>query len=247
MKFRIYYRIHVYHAAEILCEKIQGLGYECELVTEIGSNEFIYILYCAFAVPVLPERYIVIQTEIRNTKWFDKHYENILKGALMIWDYTLANYDSRYRNKSTVVTPGFKKLEAKLKDIDCLFYGSINPRRVLKLETLPFKPMIIDDKYGPVMWDLISRAKIVINLHFYDKSPLETFRINEALAYGCHVISEPGKDMDKYYHSVYFAENPDEFGACALKCFSRPFDYELANLDNGNEVEEAIKQLKALV
>ena len=44
----------------------------------------------------------------------------------------------------------------------------------------------------------IQRAKVVLNIHFYDDALLETNKIFEALSFGTPVVSEIGSDQDEH-------------------------------------------------
>ncbi len=82
---------------------------------------------------------------------------------------------------------------APVKDIDVLFYGSINPRRkriIDGLQARGLEVVSLFDVYGAERDASIARAKVVLNLHFYDSAIFEVVRVSYLLANGICVLSE---------------------------------------------------------
>ena len=82
-------------------------------------------------------------------------------------------------------------------DIDVLFYGSINERRgriIERLRARGLKVVHLFGVYGAERDGLIDRAKVVINLHFYEAAIFEAARVSHLLARGCCVVSEGRPD-----------------------------------------------------
>lgn len=249
MKIKIYHRAHVLLAADILRGQLNKLGHEAELVGWCDpDDETLYIIYCIFCIEQLPRNYIVYQTEVPGSKWWNAGYYAALNNAKAIWDYAFENTKSySTRDKTQIVTPGIqlKKYQSDIPKSKIVFYGALNERRNALLTELhqDYSIEIIEGTYGNGMWDILYNTKIVLNFHHYPKAPLEVFRINEALSIGCHVISEPGAGMDRYTEQVYFASQPAEFRACINKASQRDFNYDLTPLDNFNEVKNAMEKL----
>jgi hypothetical protein len=97
--------------------------------------------------------------------------------SYQVWDYSLRNIDFLKKNgvqNLHYVPIGYSKslthppLNTQ-KDIDVLFYGYINDRRQYILDQIkPFaKVVATQGTYGAQLFELIARAKIVLNLHFY--------------------------------------------------------------------------------
>ena len=83
-------------------------------------------------------------------------------------------------------------------DIDVLFYGSLNERRAAVLDDLRAggaNVVHLFKVYGKERDDMIARAKIVLNMHFYDAAIFETTRVAYLLANGAFVVTE-GKEGD---------------------------------------------------
>ncbi|WP_298957696.1 glycosyltransferase family 2 protein [uncultured Methylobacterium sp.] len=79
------------------------------------------------------------------------------------------------------------------KDIDVLFYGSINERRAQVISGLRERGLSVTSVfgvYGPERDGLIARAKVVLNLHYYRASIFEAVRVSYLLANGACVVSE---------------------------------------------------------
>ena len=94
-------------------------------------------------------------------------------------------------HKSLEIVP-----RAQEKDIDVLFYGSINERRKELLENLSEKVKlhVVQGAFGEERDALIGRSKIVLNMHYYPTRILETVRISYLLNNGCFVITEDADD-----------------------------------------------------
>ena len=78
-------------------------------------------------------------------------------------------------------------------DIDVLFYGSLNDRRSSVLDTLisrGIKVVHAFDCYGEARDALIARAKIVLNVHYYESAIFESVRVSLLLANRVCVVTE---------------------------------------------------------
>ncbi len=84
-----------------------------------------------------------------------------------------------------------------VEDIDVLFYGSLNPRRRQIIEALTAAGIQVETVFGVYGQDrdqLIARAKIVLNIHFYETKLFEMVRVSYLLANRKFVISESGNE-----------------------------------------------------
>ncbi|WP_051955645.1 hypothetical protein [Beijerinckia mobilis] len=82
-------------------------------------------------------------------------------------------------------------------DIDILFYGSLNERRRLVLQALEDRGLTVVHLFGVYGQDrdaLIARAKIVLNLHFYDAKIFEIVRVFYLLTNRICIVSEGSTD-----------------------------------------------------
>jgi GT2 family glycosyltransferase/glycosyltransferase involved in cell wall biosynthesis len=131
-----------------------------------------------------------------------------LAGQCEIWDYSLRNieilHESGYSGVLHHVPIGTMPALARIssapqQDIDVLFYGSINARRATIIEALKIKGLVVRTVFGVYGADrdaLIARAKVVLNLHYYDTSIFEIVRVSylwinrKAVVSECHDATE---------------------------------------------------------
>lgn len=185
---------HTEFAARHLISQLAKLGRQAKLIDNIDPNDkSLYIIYNSHELHVLPKNWICMQTEIAQSHWFTPEYLTKVRKALAVWDYSEVNQNHYHHPKKAIVTPGYNAQPFKEKDIEWLFYGWIegSPRREKILNdyylsaSVPIK--VITTTVGPPMWDMLSRAKEVVNIHYYENSPLELYRIKESLSHGCKV------------------------------------------------------------
>lgn len=246
-RFKVYSPPHTKFAAIHLVEQIKKLGHYAVLTDFIGRNDpFIYILYNATTVKTLPRRYIVYQTEIHGTHFFNSRYAKIIKGAMAVWDYCSENLGSYSHSNVSIVTPGISQQHGVIRDIDFLFYGWMKGSRrrevIVKKLQKQVRLTVVTNKLCADIWEILKRTKTVINVHYYDHSPLEIFRINEALSFGCGVISEGYSE--RYSDSVTFRHYSEivEEAVIQKKKFAQK-TADLSKLDNLLEVQAAITKL----
>jgi len=115
-----------------------------------------------------------------------------------------------------------KKLNASEEgSIDVLFYGSPNSRRNIilgklktSLERRGYYITGVNGMFGKDLIDIISKSKVVLNVHFYENSIFENERVHSALRFPrVRVVSERATEkdetMDKVYEShphIYFCD-----------------------------------------
>src|SRR5262249_3762916 len=88
---------------------------------------------------------------------------------------------------------------ALIEDIDVLFYGAINQRRhaiLLGLQQAGLRVRAETRIRGQARDALISRAKVVLNLHFYPIAIFEIVRVSYLLANQKAVVGECGPHTD---------------------------------------------------
>jgi hypothetical protein len=237
--FKIFTPPHTLHAALILCDKLNGMGRPAKIVDKIDRRDpDTYIIYNAAAHNFinLPKKYVVIQTEIAGTHWFNPNYHKILSHAIAVWDYCAYNQQAYSHPKMSLVTPGFTEPGVYEKDIDYLFYGWINGSdrrsRILTDLQKELNINIVTDKVGREIWPILKRTKVVINIHYYDFSPVEMYRQNESLSFGCQFHSEP-KNISEFAEQL--TDDLIDFNS------NRPHS-DLMFLDNTREIELALNK-----
>lgn len=180
----------------------------------------LYLVICPQVFGCLPprEKRIVFQMEQTVTKrWFTKEYLNVLYNSIAVFDYSRRNIEY-LENKNPGVFNLFhvpiepaplgvldssfqKKIENNECQYEVVFYGDPkNSRRRKFLGELKkhFNLKIIEGIYGPALWGELKKAKLIINVHYYENALLETTRISECLSLGLKIISETASDQDQY-------------------------------------------------
>jgi hypothetical protein len=150
----------------------------------------------------LPPDTIVYNSEQigANSAWITPAYLDLLKRCV-VWDYSEENI-RRMENADIQGTkfvpigymPQLTRIPAAVaQDIDVLFYGSINERRRAVLEGLIKKGLRIEflvGVYREARDGYIARAKVVLNMHYYDANIFETVRVAYLLANEKAVVAE---------------------------------------------------------
>jgi cytochrome c2 len=203
---------HTEFAARHLVNQLARLGKPAQIIDHIDPNsKDLHIIYNSHELHVLPKRWICMQTEIAQSHWFNAEYLAKMRKALAVWDYSEINQQYYHHPRKAIVTPGYAPQPVREKNIDWIFYGWIEGsdrrEKILKHHylqnlhnTMLFSPItIITNTLGPTLWEILSRAKEVINIHYYDNSPPELYRIKESLSHGCKVYMH---DEDYYYEDI---------------------------------------------
>ena len=220
------------------------LGHSCERSVGLLAEGRTGIVFGAHLLPsgaVLPEDAILYNLEqiVEGSMWVTPSYLEMLRSH-RVWDYSSRNVAALEEAgvlEATHVPIGYAKLLARVpraeEDIDVLFYGVYNERRVAPLRRLAqrgWKVTWVNGVYGEERDRLIARARIVINLHFYSESRLEVARCFYLLANGRFVLSEESFDAWETglaggiafapYESIeeacaWYLEHPEERAAIA--------------------------------
>jgi hypothetical protein len=132
--------------------------------------------------------------------WFDADLITTFR-ACRVWDYSDGNTEVLEALGVMVeqvlpigYMPELTRLEhAGQPDIDVLFVGSMNARRRKVLDGLRaagLRTVALFGVYGAKRDSFIERAKVVLNVHFYDAKVLEMVRLSYLLSNRCVVLSE---------------------------------------------------------
>ena len=202
-------------------EKINVILGGNNLTTQIFSSEFPYI-------------YFQLEQLSDDEGWYSEKMLNLLSNAYDVWDYSKANIEflkTRGINAKLLPLGYHSALEIiplqHKKDIDILFYGSINQRRLDIINELSKNPdfecQAVYGVYGAQLYNLIARSKLILNIHFYNKSIFEAVRVSFLLNNQCFIISEnspvypyqnvelPMITYDKIIDTCYYyLKQPDE-------------------------------------
>jgi len=146
-----------------------------------------------------------------GSEWLTTDYLRLLKRH-PVWDYShynIAQLGKLGINNITHCPIGFsdelQRIEpAPDKDIDVLFYGSINARRLAILEALVKAGLQVETLfgvYGKQRDAVIARSRLVLNIHYYPAKIFEIVRISWLLANAVCVVSEDSP-LDSALESV---------------------------------------------
>ena len=155
----------------------------------------------------IPENTIIFNTEqIESiTENWKKKILNLARKNIIFWDYSQYNleYLSKTINiKGKLFQIGYQKELNRInhnidKNIDVLFYGSINTRReniINKLKDRKINVKTLFGVYGKERDDLIAKSKLILNMHMYDSKIFEIVRVFYLLSNSIPVLTEVGSD-----------------------------------------------------
>ena len=155
----------------------------------------------------IPENTIIFNTEqIESiTENWKKKILNLARKNIVFWDYSQYNLDylSKTINiKGKLFQIGYQKELNRInhnidKNIDVLFYGSINARRehiINKLKDRKINVKTLFGVYGKERDDLIAKSKLILNMHMYNSKIFEIVRVFYLLSNSIPVLTEVGSD-----------------------------------------------------
>jgi hypothetical protein len=197
--------------AELLTCSLETLGQDCAFRANALDPEAVnivlgYHLLSAPASESLPSRRLIFyQLEQLSERegWFTPEREALLRSAWAVWDYSQENVAflrdrgiRRVQHLPLGYHPRLERIRHRpeaQKDIDVLFYGSMNERRaavIAELGRRGLRAECLFGVYGDARDACIARARIVLNVHFYQARILEQVRLSYLLNNRCFVISE---------------------------------------------------------
>ena len=204
--------------AEGLRSGLRTLGHEAVLAVNTVDAAVTTILLGAHLLTEqeaasLPESVIVYNLEQLGGASLPAWYVGLAK-RVRIWDYSAANLavwrQEECREQPELVEIGFaadlrRIVPAPVQDIDVLFYGSVNERRMKvlrEIEASGLRLHIAFGVYGKERDALIAKAKVVLNLHAYPTEIFEVVRVSYLLANAKAVVSELSEDMGELAAAV---------------------------------------------
>ena len=195
--------------------------------------------------------YIIMNSEQINSQFFrNKYYIQLMKRNV-VFDYNTITSD--YLKKAHEVKClsfyffEFMKFNSETNDrpYDITFIGSKTEDRVKLMKDLEeeFNDLKFyvdfDWKHASPqsMTDVLQKSKVVLNLAYYTQSrPLESHRINKALACGCDVVSTLSDDHDANDFYKDYCYMTDDVKNTLYKYFNE-------ELDKKKKYEELVKEL----
>lgn len=214
---------HTMYVAYMLDDLLSDAGFQVSIITSppaMGYGKDVHLVVCPQMFSRLPKNRISFQMEQSTSpRWFTPSYLRTLRHSLAILDYSRTNigfigqqgiaYENLFYMPIMPIPNYLDFLAAKgmifdataEKTYEVLFYGDIhNKRRQLILDKLGqrFNVKIVGDLFGRELYECLRRARVVVNIHYYENALLETTRICECLSLGIPVVSESSLDRAEY-------------------------------------------------
>ncbi|VCU69455.1 Methyltransferase domain protein [Pigmentiphaga humi] len=206
---------HCHFVARLIQSALERAGLQAQIIHAMPSGGFedvLHFVICPQIFPKLPGTYVAFQMEQSvSSRWFKQDYLDILDHAYAIFDYSLTNIaflqskGMSYR-QIYYLPIGFDADMAPLEgqpsyEYDVLFYGDVNnDRRRQYLEQLGrhFKVKVVRELFGAPLYEEMAKAKVVVNIHYYEGALLETTRVYECLSQNKLVVSESSSDIAEH-------------------------------------------------
>ncbi len=137
-----------------------------------------------------------------NSPWLTDAYVALL-ARYPVWDYSERNIVELGRMGIMAqycgigYMPELTRIAPAPEDIDVLFVGSLNDRRIAVLQQLAAGGVNVEARfniYGSDRNSFIARSKIILNVHYYKSRVFEIVRVSYLLANRKCVVSETGSD-----------------------------------------------------
>ena len=210
-------------------------GIQCDILTEepVEYENIPYIIICPQNYKHFPEVYIAYQLEQTiSDRWLTDDYLEILRHAYIVFDYSLKNIEYFSDDRSIFSKLYYlpldicqKTAEESRKDwdseqtYDVLFYGADmaeHRQAFLKPISERFKIKVISEMFGEELYAEMRKAKLIVNIHYYENALLETTRLSEIMSV-CNalIISEHSNDPteeQRYEDLVDFVDIGDVDG-----------------------------------
>lgn len=154
----------------------------------------------------LPNNYVLVQLEQSiQSRWFDQRYLEQIKCAKAVLDYSFVNFKAlrQYNSNYYCFSIGYDHILDKPRsidkyDYDVIFLGQLNLRRdriINRLKKVGLNVKVLENSWGEARDNELRRAKVIINLHYYDLAILEIVRLSNLLSLGLVVVSEKSEDL----------------------------------------------------
>ncbi|HEY6897980.1 MAG TPA: hypothetical protein VI279_12015 [Rhodocyclaceae bacterium] len=202
--------------AETLCHGLQELGAQAQ-VSGAVAQPALNIVFGAHQLadwsPLAPETTVIFNLEQlgAGAEVVSQAYLDQMR-RYVVWDYSQRNID--WLRQSGInpaaewvplgYAPSLERVPAGVaQDIDVLFYGTVNERRGRILDGLRGRGLNVVSLHQAPQFkaDLdgyIARAKVVLNLHFYETHIFEIVRVSYLLTNRKAVVAEvnPNTEID---------------------------------------------------
>ena len=250
-----------------------------KIVFNIDKNKNnLFIILFPQKVKIFPKNYICYQLEQKDiSKWINYKYLLAILNSKLTWDYSISNinkFDETIKKKiklfkiplisyyyfkpdiyNKYITNNNDNIISNNEIYDVLFFGHMNERRhkiinyIIKKLNNKYKFRYITGLYGDALFEKILQSKIVLNIHYYEGSILETCRINEILSCNKLVISElpdiSDIDNKNYYNDliVYYENINDLIDKITFYLDNKEI-YDLKINNNKKFIDNTLEQYK---
>lgn len=204
---------HCYYLAQLMQDALASVGLSAAIIDKEpkgGFGKALHFVICPQMFKRLPPLYIAWQMEQSvSSRWFTPEYIATLERAWCVFDYSLRNIEFLQQqglsHKQLYYLPvGYRRpesLPAQQEEVDVLFYGDINNdrrRRYIARLQQHFSVKVVNNLFGEALYQEMAKARVVVNIHYYEGALLETTRLYECLSRQQIVVSEEGTDMDEH-------------------------------------------------
>ena len=205
---------HCIFVAELIKRNLEKAGFPAGIIFEApatGFEDSLHFVICPQIFTSLPGTYIAFQMEQSvSSRWFEESYLRTLENSYAIFDYSTLNVqflqDKGLSLKQVYYTPisyipDYATTAPVAKEYDILFYGDANNERRQKyLAALKskYKTKVISNIFGKTLYNEIAKAKLIVNIHYYEGALLETTRIYECLSKDALIVSESSSDIEEH-------------------------------------------------
>lgn len=191
--------------AVLIKNSLEDLGLSSEIVLNDLSRDKTNIILgyhlLTYSDSLNKYRYIPYQLEqlIAGGGVFTENLKRVLNGAEDIWDYSAENivllreHGISARHLPVGYHEKMEQIRHGERNIDVIFYGSVNPRRKRVLDELSAAGLSVKALFGVYKQErdgFISRSRIVLNIHHYSTKIFEAVRISYLLNNRCFIVSE---------------------------------------------------------
>jgi hypothetical protein len=206
--------------AHVLKFGLEDSGHEVVFANGFQKDRLNIVLgYHNFKGDRLPTgyNYIIYQLEAlsEQSQWCLSIINTLKSDSCIVWDFSQENIDLLARKgiKAILKPIGFHPnmhilKHRQRKDVDVLFYGSKNERRLKILRELDkkFRLKVLFGVYGEERNQWISRSKIVISIYFYESKLFDDVRISFLANNGVFSIIEdsPHRKYDDFLTYVSY-------------------------------------------
>ena len=201
----------------------------------------------------IPSNTIIFNTEqieSINEIWKRRILLLASKG-IIFWDYSNHNLDlllTKLNVKGRLFEIGFQKNLQRIKmndnkEVDVLFYGSLNNRREKIINSLlknNVKVKCLFGVYGKDRDDWIGKSKIVLNLHYYESKIFEIVRIFYLLTNAIPIVSEVDENtkLNNNYLKGIMGSNYEDVEKNILSLLENEKERKLIGLNGFNIIKK---------